>query len=122
VLLPSFWDSTSSRDTQHQNMCIMSRGSLMLLVLATATAVASGVQTGIFYWCSLSERGTNIPIGPRSTTTGGSNSACAVAGRHGTNSPLAPYTNFTAFPSSPNNDGSSQFDISPTGCLVRLRS
>ncbi|KAG1677216.1 hypothetical protein FOA52_013414 [Chlamydomonas sp. UWO 241] len=110
----------------------MAGRSIALLVLAAAfAAVSAQTSTGILYWCSMGEMGTNMPdtlstLGaPTPRSTWGSfvpspsryNAACHVGCNTCVNNIPRTYSNGSAYPSG-SGGNPSVFDIAPTGCIT----
>ncbi|KAG1665341.1 hypothetical protein FOA52_011755 [Chlamydomonas sp. UWO 241] len=126
-----YWQVATSPNSRPLPLA-MARRSVALLVLAGAIAAASAqTSTGILYWCSMGEMGTNMPntlstLGaPTPRSTWGTfvpspstryNSACHVGGSTSVNNIPRTFSNGTAYPSAV--PGFSVFDIAPTGCIT----
>ena len=118
----------------------MQRSSLLLLALAAlmaSTVSAQAVQSGLLYWCSFVEGGSNFVSGPRSFWNNGPpNDWSAPCHLPYNSNPASPgniptyfdgtpyvYTNGSAYPIyiAPNgpNPADAVYNIAPSVCLVR---
>lgn len=115
-------DRGSSRRRRGARCGGSSTPTLLLAALLAFAATAQATQTGILYWCSTCEGGSNFPGGspctPRSAVRGSSRSSACHAGGSLADGQTYTFSNGTAYPSSPTNNGSSDYDIAPTGCMV----
>jgi hypothetical protein len=103
---------------------------LALAMMALPLATAQSPQTGIFYWCSFVEGGSNInsiSFGavPRTTILGLSQGQTSAPCHHpyggvfpfiSSDANSYTYSNGTAYPT---NNGASLYAIAPSPCLVR---
>ena len=115
----------------------MQRNSLLLVAAATLLAGVSAqtAQTGLYYWCSFFEGGSNFAAAsalqtPRTTLAGlplytTYSSPCHYPYRNtatfqfdASNSNSLTYSNGSAYPT---NTVTSMYAISPSSCLVRTR-
>jgi hypothetical protein len=109
--------------------------ALSLLLIATLSAVASAQQTGIFYWCALSEGGSNFVASsasnePRTywgaSQLGYQSQACHMSTGSPPYSTLVctnqayMFSNGTSYPLNSCTSGASVYAIAPSACQVQL--
>ncbi|KAG1667566.1 hypothetical protein FOA52_014646 [Chlamydomonas sp. UWO 241] len=116
---------------------MVTRSLVLLLAAALVAGASAQISTGILYWCSMEEKGTNIPANtnspsgpsPRSiygTYSGSpsrSNAACHDGNEVSYNCAKMFFSNGTAYPNGVVTDtvcptDRTPYDIAPTGCLT----
>ncbi|KAG1667575.1 hypothetical protein FOA52_014656 [Chlamydomonas sp. UWO 241] len=116
---------------------MVTRSLALLLAAALVAGASAQISTGILYWCSMEEKGTNIPANtnspsgpsPRSiygTYSGSpsrSNAACHDGNEVSYNCAKMFFSNGTAYPNGVVTDtvcptDRTPYDIAPTGCLT----